>query len=194
MKQHLKILFLFSLFSLVANAQQNSIAIQATLSVETDELFIQQEIIFHNTSDSTFTKVYLHNWPNSFRDRKTPLSKRFVEDFRKDLYFADKEELGFSSMLFKDRSEKPTLVATKSVTGFLGFAAAATEIALAAMSVRENKRVPSLIVGESFLKNEFPFSGESNQSEPNRVILVNHFASGISNHSFVLRSLEDSSV
>lgn len=98
MKQHLKILFLFSLFSLVANAQQNSIAIQATLNVETDELFIQQEIIFHNTSDSTFTKVYLHNWPNSFRDRKTPLSKRFVEDFRKDLYFADKEELGFSSI------------------------------------------------------------------------------------------------
>ena len=98
MKQQLQILFISVLFTLVANAQQNSIAIKSSLNVETDELLIQQEIIFHNTSDSTFTKIYLHNWPNSFRDRKTPLSKRFIEDFRKDLYFANKKELGFSSI------------------------------------------------------------------------------------------------
>jgi len=98
LKKHLKIGYLFILFTLVANAQENSISIKSFLNTETDELFIQQEIIFHNTSDSTFTKIYLHNWPNSFRDRKTPLSKRFVEDFKRDLYFANKEELGFSSI------------------------------------------------------------------------------------------------
>jgi len=98
LKQQLQILFILVLFTLVANAQQNSIAIKSSLNVETDELLIQQEIIFHNTSDSTFTKIYLLNWPNSFRDRKTPLSKRFKEDFRKDLYFANKNELGFSSI------------------------------------------------------------------------------------------------
>jgi len=98
LKQQLQILFILVLFTLVANAQQNSIAIKSSLNVETDELLIQQEIIFHNTSDSTFTKIYLLNWPNSFRDRKTPLSKRFKEDFRKDLYFANKKELGFSSI------------------------------------------------------------------------------------------------
>ncbi|MGB0879263.1 MAG: aminopeptidase [Polaribacter sp.] len=96
MKNHLKISTLFLFFSLVIVAQQNSIAIKSILNPENDVLQIQQEIVFHNTSDSIFKRVFLHNWPNSFKDRKTPLSKRFVEDFRKDLYFAKKEKLGFT--------------------------------------------------------------------------------------------------
>lgn len=98
MKKDFKILLLFVFFSLAVSAQQNSIAIKSTLNIEKDELLIQQETIFYNTSDSTFTKIYLHDWTNSFKDRKTPLSKRFIEDFRKDLYFAEKKELGFSTI------------------------------------------------------------------------------------------------
>ena len=94
----LKTLTLFLFISVTVVAQQNSIAIKSTLDSENDKLLIQQEIVFHNTSDSIFKSVFLHNWPNSFRDRKTPLSKRFVEDFRKDLYFAKKEELGFTTI------------------------------------------------------------------------------------------------
>ena len=77
-------------------SQQNSISIKSKLDTKKDELKIQQEIIFYNPSDSILTKVYLHNWANSYRDRKTPLSKRFIKDFRKDLYFAKAEELGSS--------------------------------------------------------------------------------------------------
>ena len=77
-------------------SQQNSISIKSKLDTKKDELKIQQEIIFYNQSDSILTKVYLHNWANSYRDRKTPLSKRFIKDFRKDLYFAKAEELGSS--------------------------------------------------------------------------------------------------
>ncbi|MCL7763201.1 aminopeptidase [Polaribacter sp. Z014] len=79
-------------------SQQNSISIKSKLDTEKDELKIQQEIIFYNPSDSILTKVYLHNWANSYRDRKTPLSKRFIKDFRKDLYFAKEEELGSSTI------------------------------------------------------------------------------------------------
>ncbi|WP_341222292.1 aminopeptidase [Polaribacter atrinae] len=79
-------------------SQQNSISIKSKLDTEKDELKIQQEIVFHNSSDSTLTKVYLHNWANSYRDRKTPLSKRFIKDFRKDLYFAKPHELGSSTI------------------------------------------------------------------------------------------------
>lgn len=50
--------------------------------------------MFVNSSDSLLKNIYLHNWPNSFRDRKTPLSKRFILDYRKDLYFAKKKKLG----------------------------------------------------------------------------------------------------
>ncbi|WP_368855185.1 aminopeptidase [Polaribacter sp. 20A6] len=79
-------------------SQQNSISIKSKLDTEKDELKIQQEIVFHNPSDSILTKVYLHNWANSYRDRKTPLSKRFIKDFRKDLYFAKPQELGSSTI------------------------------------------------------------------------------------------------
>jgi hypothetical protein len=79
-------------------SQQNSISIKSKLDTKKDELKIQQEIVFHNPSDSILTKVYLHNWANSYRDRKTPLSKRFIKDFRKDLYFAKPQELGSSTI------------------------------------------------------------------------------------------------
>jgi hypothetical protein len=77
-------------------SQQNSIHIKCTLDSGKDVLNIQQEIIFHNTSDSILTSIFLHNWANSYRDRKTPLFRRFIQDFKKDLYFAKEKELGSS--------------------------------------------------------------------------------------------------
>jgi hypothetical protein len=79
-------------------AQQNVVNIKSTLNVAKNELLVQQEITFYNTSDTIFNHVYLHNWPNSFRDRKTPLSKRFIENFKKTLYFAKEEDLGFTQI------------------------------------------------------------------------------------------------
>ncbi|MBT3741839.1 MAG: aminopeptidase [Polaribacter sp.] len=88
-------IFVFCFFITVfCFAQQNSIALKATLDSDKDELMIQQEIVFFNISDSTLTNIYLHNWANSFRDRKTPLSKRFIKDFKKNLYFSAEKNLG----------------------------------------------------------------------------------------------------
>ena len=91
------ILFILFFASFV-NAQQNVINIKAELIPEKDILQIQQEIIFQNTTDSIFTSIYLHNWANSYRDRKTALSKRLIEDFKKDLYFAKEKNKGFSDI------------------------------------------------------------------------------------------------
>ena len=98
MKARVYITFLYCLTSFFSLAQQNSILIKSTLNTTKNELLVQQQIIFHNTSDSVFNRVYLHNWPNSFKDRKTPLSKRFIENFRKDLYFSKKENLGYTTI------------------------------------------------------------------------------------------------
>ncbi|PQJ69592.1 aminopeptidase [Polaribacter butkevichii] len=98
MKKSYYILLLCFLASPFLFSQQNSINIKSKLDVEKDELKIQQEIVFYNTSDSILTSIYLHNWANSYRDRKTPLSKRFIKDFRKDLYFAKEKELGSSTI------------------------------------------------------------------------------------------------
>jgi hypothetical protein len=79
-------------------AQTNTIAIKATFNPEKDELKIQQEIVFFNNSDAILHHIYLHNWANSFRDRKTPLSKRLIKDFKKELYFAKPDEIGFTTI------------------------------------------------------------------------------------------------
>jgi hypothetical protein len=98
LKNHYYIFLLCLFASSFAFSQQNSISIKSKLDTEKDELKIQQEIIFYNTSDSILTSIYLHNWANSYRDRKTPLSKRFIKDYKKDLYFAKEKDLGSSTI------------------------------------------------------------------------------------------------
>ena len=85
-------------WSVFTVAQNNSIAIKADFNPEKDEMKIQQEIVFFNNSDAILNHIYLHNWANSFRDRKTPLSKRLIKDFKKDLYFAKPDEIGYTTI------------------------------------------------------------------------------------------------
>lgn len=98
MKFRFYILVVLVFINLVTKAQQNSISIKASLDDKNDLLKIQQEVVYHNTSDSTLTSIFFHNWANSYRDRKMPLSKRFIEDYRKDLYFAKPKDLGYSKI------------------------------------------------------------------------------------------------
>lgn len=79
-------------------SQVNSIDINASLNDNTHTLNIQQKIVFHNKSNTTLTEIYLHNWANSFKNKKTPLTKRFIEDYKKSLYFAKDEDRGFSNI------------------------------------------------------------------------------------------------
>jgi hypothetical protein len=79
-------------------AQENSIDIKVTLDDKNDVLNIQQKIVYYNTSNKELKSVFLHNWPNSFKNRKTALSKRFIEAYQKNLYFAKKKDLGFSDI------------------------------------------------------------------------------------------------
>lgn len=91
----MKLLLFWSVISL---AQTNTINIKADFNATKNELKIQQEIVYFNNSDAILNQIFLHNWINSFRDRKTPLSKRLIKDFKKELYFAKPEELGFTTI------------------------------------------------------------------------------------------------
>ena len=79
-------------------AQTNSITSNIILKDSTNTLDIQQKIVFYNTSDSFLQKIYLHNWANSFKDNNTPLGKRLIEDYKKDFYFTEEEERGYSKI------------------------------------------------------------------------------------------------
>jgi 3-oxoacyl-[acyl-carrier-protein] synthase II len=97
----------------------------------------------------------------------------------------DRVEAAALREVFGRGPRRPELVATKHLTGFLGYAAAATEIALAAMSIREGRTVPATLRGKSLLEGDFAFAGPGRTAAP-RVVLVNHFAPGLSNHAVVL--------
>ena len=64
------------------------------------KILIDQEIIYYNPSDKPMDTIYLLNWANGYRDKKTPLTKRLIEDYDKSLYFARINDSGYSSIRF----------------------------------------------------------------------------------------------
>jgi len=75
-------------------AQTNKITIYATLFPDSNEIKIKQETTFYNKSDSILNEVYFHNWPNSYKDKQTPLAKRFIENYSKTFHFTNEKHRG----------------------------------------------------------------------------------------------------
>lgn len=99
--------------------------------------------------------------------------------------------------VFGAMEKKPCLVRTKGLTGYLGFAAASTESALAAMSICHGRLVPSGDDEDLLLSDRFSFStadealtGRQKRSRI-RYILINQFSRDLSLHSIVLRTMGD---
>lgn len=76
-------------------AQNNQTTIKAVLK-EGHKIIIDQRINYINPSDQKMDTIYLLNWANGYKDKKTPLSKRLVEDYNKSLYFAHIRDRGYS--------------------------------------------------------------------------------------------------
>lgn len=99
MKRILIITFLLSTLIIdTISGQSNEITMKVMLNAENHELQIQQEIVYHNKANITQDTIYLHNWANSFKDNNTPLAKRLIEDYNKDLYFAKERNRGHSTI------------------------------------------------------------------------------------------------
>ena len=77
--------------------QNNEISIKAVI-VKDYKILIDQEITYYNPSDSPMDTIYLLNWANGYRDKKTPLNKRLIEDYDKSLYFANIKDRGYSTI------------------------------------------------------------------------------------------------
>ena len=101
-------------------SQTNNIQISASLNTETHELNIQQEIEFYNTSEDYLNEIYLHNWANAYKDKNTPLAKRFVENYTKSFHFAKDKHRGntainsisvnFNSVIWEITDENPDIL------------------------------------------------------------------------------------
>lgn len=93
--------FVYFILLIVLNsvhAQNNRIKINAILDTKTHELKIQQETVFFNQSEDNLEWIYFHNWPNAYKDKNTPLAKRFVENYSKTFHFAKDKQRGFTHL------------------------------------------------------------------------------------------------
>ena len=94
--------------AITAYSQQNTIEMNVKLDTLTEQLFIQQKIVYYNTSKENLTSVFLHNWPNSYKNNNTPLAKRFLEDYKKEFHFSKIEERGQTTIKNLSVNYSPT--------------------------------------------------------------------------------------
>lgn len=92
--------------------QKNHLTINAELFPDRNYLKINQEILFHNKTQDTLSKIILRNWSNSYKDNATPLAKRLLEDYKTDFYFSKDSDKGFSTINHLTINNKTTVFET----------------------------------------------------------------------------------
>lgn len=85
--------FIFFLWAL-PSAAQHHLKIEAKLNPAKDQIFIEQTIIYKNTSDHVLREIYLFDWANSFSSKASPLAKRFAEDYQSAFHFGKERDKG----------------------------------------------------------------------------------------------------
>jgi len=58
------------------------------LNTITHTLQIQQNTTYINNSNTVLDTITFYNWANAYKDKYTPLAKRFIEDYSKSFHFA----------------------------------------------------------------------------------------------------------
>jgi hypothetical protein len=94
MLKRLSIIYL--LFWSLISFSQNTIDLKASVNIDTKTLKIKQRIVYQNESNDTLSTIYLNDWNNAYSTKKTPLAKRFTEEFNDKFHFAKSEQRGFT--------------------------------------------------------------------------------------------------
>ncbi len=108
MRQTCKTLFLFilSLLSFLFSAhaqtyfqQEVNYTINVKLNDVKSELSASEIINYKNNSPTPLSFIYMHLWPNAYRDNSTPLAKQLLEDGNTKLYYAKDDDFGYIDSL-----------------------------------------------------------------------------------------------
>ncbi len=79
--------------------QKTDYTIYAKLNDKKLSLDCYEEIIYKNNSKDTLYEIWMHLWPNAYRNNNSSLVKQQVEDGNLDLYFAEQSERGYIDSL-----------------------------------------------------------------------------------------------
>ncbi|WP_349293634.1 aminopeptidase [Flavobacterium marginilacus] len=107
MKTYCKIiLFLIVLLTAQKQYAQHQSKIAAVANMDYKTVSINQEITFYNQSNDTLSSIILNDWNNAFSNKKSPLGKRFSDEFYNKFHMASTEELGGTINLIIEDTDK----------------------------------------------------------------------------------------
>lgn len=72
--------------------QEVNYTINVRLDDTKHELTADESIEYINNAPSELTYIYMHLWPNAYKDNTTPMAKEFLRHGETDFYYAKDEE------------------------------------------------------------------------------------------------------
>ena len=87
---------------------QHDISAKIKSSEDLKRLNISQEIVFKNNGETSLDEIYLYDWINAFSDKKSPLAKRYAQEYVRKFHFATDEEHGGTTIENLEINSKPS--------------------------------------------------------------------------------------
>jgi len=79
--------------------QEVNYTISVKLDDVKDELIADESIGYINNSPDELSFIYMHLWPNAYKDNSTPLAKQKLANGETNLYFSKENERGFIDLI-----------------------------------------------------------------------------------------------
>ena len=116
------LVFLFLFYSINIFAQKNywqqqvNYTIDVSLNDEDNTLDGFERMEYINNSADTLRYIYMHLWPNAYKNDQTAFSEQLLKNDRTDFYFSDEEKRGYINRLdFKIDEQALTVEETKDI-------------------------------------------------------------------------------
>jgi len=101
-----RFIFFIFLFCLLCNtkAQTDSIFVRANLDENNHTMIVNQRIIYHNRLNRSVDSIKLLSWINAYKNQRTVLAKRKLQERNTGLHFTNRQKRGFVERLSLDFS------------------------------------------------------------------------------------------
>ena len=78
---------------------QNEINIEAKLLENGKKIVVSEKITVKNTNDKALTEIVLNDWNHAFSSKKSPLAKKFSDEFIRNYHLSLKSEHGETKII-----------------------------------------------------------------------------------------------
>lgn len=93
------LLFGMVFFMLHNVSAQHTNSVFAKIIPEEESIAVQQHYLYVNQSEDPLEEIWFYDWNNSYSSKRTPLSKRFSEEFNRGLHLARQRDRGSTDII-----------------------------------------------------------------------------------------------